>query len=153
MRTKFWITAEADLGLLQYQRALHLRYYKSSRHRSFLSCSIKVSFFLYFCRWCENCLIYFSNQLIVMKCIWPLMTHERFNISEGVAPNKLYRFMFVWCDSLFFLSGFSSQTVTIHRTAGEERGPSFIPLYLFHPLTNILTFICNFQCERATTYY
>ena len=32
----------------------------------------------------------------------------------------------------FFLSGFSSQTLTIHRTVREGRGPSFIPLYHFH---------------------
>ena len=44
----------------------------------------------------------------------------------------------------FFLPGFSSQTLTIHRTAGEGRGPSFIPLYHFHPLTNIATFIFQF---------
>ena len=37
----------------------------------------------------------------------------------------------------FFLLGFSSQTLTIHRTAGEGRGPSFIPLYHFDLLTNI----------------
>ena len=37
----------------------------------------------------------------------------------------------------FFLLGFSSQTLTIYRTAGEGRAPSFIPLYYFHPLTNI----------------
>ena len=36
---------------------------------------------------------------------------------------------------LFFLSGFSSQTLTIHRTAGEGRGPSFISFYYFQPLT------------------
>ena len=50
----------------------------------------------------------------------------------------------------FFLSGFSSQTLTIHRTEGEGRAPSFIPLYHFHPLTNIETFICNFACEMTT---
>ena len=34
-----------------------------------------------------------------------------------------------------------------HRTAGEGRGPSFIPLYHFHLwLTNIQTFICNSAC-------
>ena len=38
---------------------------------------------------------------------------------------------------LFFQSEFFSQTLMIHRTAGEGRGPSFIPLYQFHPLTNI----------------
>ena len=52
-----------------------------------------------------------------------------------------------------FLSGFSSQTLAIHRTAGEGRVPSFIPLYHFHPFTNIQTFICNFACEMTITYF
>ena len=47
---------------------------------------------------------------------------------------------------IFFLSGFSSQTLTIYRTVGKTRGLSFIPLYHFHLLTNIETFICNFAC-------
>ena len=29
----------------------------------------------------------------------------------------------------------------------------FIPLYHFHPLTNIQTFICNFACEMTITYF
>ena len=41
----------------------------------------------------------------------------------------------------FFYQGFLSETLTIHRTAREGRGPSFIPLYHFHPLTNLQTFI------------
>ena len=44
----------------------------------------------------------------------------------------------------FFYQGFLTQTLMIHRTAGEGRGPFFIPLYHFHPLTNIQTFVCNF---------
>ena len=32
----------------------------------------------------------------------------------------------------FFYQGFLSRTLTTHRTAGEGRGPSFIPLYHFH---------------------
>ena len=55
--------------------------------------------------------------------------------------------------SFFFLSGFSLQTLTIHRTAGGGRGPSFIPLYHFHPLTIIETFICNFACEMTIIFY
>ena len=51
---------------------------------------------------------------------------------------------------IFFLSGFSSQTLTIYRTTGEGRKPSFIPFHHFHPLTNIETFICNFACDMAT---
>ena len=50
---------------------------------------------------------------------------------------------------LFYLSGFSSQKLTIHRTAGERRGPSFITLYYFHPLTKI----CMFACEMTITYF
>ena len=50
----------------------------------------------------------------------------------------------------FFYQGFLSRTLTTHRTAGEGRGPFFISLYHFHPLTNIQTFICNFACEMTT---
>ena len=53
----------------------------------------------------------------------------------------------------FFYQGFLSRTLTTCRTAGEGRGPSFIPLYLFHLLTNIQTFICNFVCEMTVTYF
>ena len=41
----------------------------------------------------------------------------------------------------FFYQSFLSKTLSIHRTAGEGRGPSFIPLSHFHPLMNIQTFI------------
>ena len=44
----------------------------------------------------------------------------------------------------FFYRGFLSQTLMIHMTAGEGRGPSFISLYYVYLLTNIETFICNF---------
>ena len=53
----------------------------------------------------------------------------------------------------FFYRGFFSRTLTAHRTAAEKRGPSFIPLYYFHPLTNIQTFICNFAREMTMTYF
>ena len=53
----------------------------------------------------------------------------------------------------FFYQGFLSRTLTTHRTAGEGRGPSFIPLYHSHPLTNIQTYICNFACEMTITYF
>ena len=53
----------------------------------------------------------------------------------------------------FFLPWFSSQILTTHRTAGVGSTPPFIPLYHFHPLTNIETFICNFACEMTITYF
>ena len=42
----------------------------------------------------------------------------------------LHDFMYIH----LFYQGFLSQTLTIHRTAGEGRRSSFIPLYHFHPL-------------------
>ena len=53
----------------------------------------------------------------------------------------------------FFYQGFLSPTLTTHGTAKERRGPSFIPLYHFHPLTNIQTFICNFAREITIAYF
>ena len=58
-----------------------------------------------------------------------------------------------YLSSFFFLSGFSLQTLATDRTAGEGRGPSFIPLYHFHPLAIIETFICNFACEMTITSF
>ena len=53
---------------------------------------------------------------------------------------------------LFFLSGFSF-TDTDDSQDSRGRGPSFIPLYQFHPLTNIQIFICSFACEMTITYF
>ena len=58
-----------------------------------------------------------------------------------------------WSPYCFFYQGFLSQTLTIHRTAGEGRGPFSIPLHHFYPPTNIQTFICNFACEMTITYF
>ena len=62
--------------------------------------------------------------------------------------NSAFVFVFVF---VFFYQDFLSQTLTTHRTAGKGRGPSFIQLYHFHPLTNIQIFICNFACEMTIT--
>ena len=63
------------------------------------------------------------------------------------------KFSFILIDIFFFYHGFLSQTLTIHRTVEEGRGPSLIPLYLFYPHTNIQIFICNFACEMTITYF
>ena len=67
--------------------------------------------------------------------------------NEEILNGKLHIFDY------FFYQGFLSRTLTTHRTAWEGRGPSFIPLYHFHPLTNIQTIICNFAREMAITYF
>ena len=51
----------------------------------------------------------------------------------------------------FFDQGFFAWTLTIHRAAGEGRAN--IPLYHFHSLKNIPTFICNFAWEMTITYF
>ena len=66
------------------------------------------------------------------------------NISKFIASLDYFDF--------FFLSGFSSQTLTIHRTAREGRGPSPIPLYHFHPLTDIETLIRNLVGEMTIAH-
>ena len=54
--------------------------------------------------------------------------------------------------NFFFYQDFLSGTLTTHRTPGKERRPSFIPLYHFHSLTNIQTFICNFACVMTIIF-
>ena len=53
----------------------------------------------------------------------------------------------------FFYQGFLSQTMATQRKAGEVRRPFFIPVYHFHPLTNIQTFIYNFACEMTISNF
>ena len=49
--------------------------------------------------------------------------------------------------AMFFLSGFSSTDTDDSQDSRGREGTTFystLPLYQFHPLTNIETFICNF---------
>ena len=59
-----------------------------------------------------------------------------FEMLDIVASYRRIQFQ----ETFFFLSGFSSKALSIHRTAGERGGLSFIPLHHFHPFTNIETF-------------
>ena len=54
--------------------------------------------------------------------------------------------------NFFFCQGLLSRTLATDRTAGDRKRLCFIPLYHFHPLTNIKTFIYNFACEMTITY-
>ena len=64
----------------------------------------------------------------------------------------------IWCFTIFifdfliflFYQGFLSRTLTTHRTTGQRRGPYFIPLYHFHPLTNIQKRIWNLSASICT---
>ena len=52
-------------------------------------------------------------------------------------------FFFVFC-CFFFLSGVSFTDTDNSQDSRGREGTFFIPLYHFHPLTNIQTFMCNF---------
>ena len=79
----------------------------------------------------------------------------KFIVSRSVLLQIKFVFQFFiisfWI--FFFYQGFLSQTLTSQRTAGEGRGSFFIPLYHFHPLTNIQIFMCNFAREMTITYF
>ena len=90
--------------------------------------------------------------------LWAKGSHENnnfdtFKCSDENFPNSSCHFPNHKSVFFFFYQGFLSRTLTTHRTAGEGRGSSFIPLYHSHPLTNIQTFICNFACEITITYF
>ena len=54
----------------------------------------------------------------------------------------------------FSIRVFFTDTDDSQESRGMEgKGPSFIPLYHFLPLTNIETFISNFACEMTITYF
>ena len=72
----------------------------------------------------------------VIVCFWQIYIYELCTNAYSKMPPHTNTFQF-----FFFCQGFFSRTMTTDKTAGEGRGTSFIPLYHFHPLTNIHTFI------------
>ena len=55
--------------------------------------------------------------------------------------------------AIFFLLRFSVTDIDNSQDSRGWEGNHFILLYLFHPLTNIQTFICNFAYEMTTRLY
>ena len=55
--------------------------------------------------------------------------------------------------SFFFLSRFFFTDTDNSQDSRGKEGTFFIPLYHFHPLTNIQTFMCNFAREMTITYF
>ena len=86
---------------------------------------------------------------------------DDFHRSLPILSKHITNPLSLWCfqggiegyHHFFFYQGFLSRTLKTHRTAEKGRGPSFIPLSYFHPLTNIHTFICNFAREMTITYF
>ena len=95
----------------------------------------------------KNLLKMVAQNVLLVDCIYNLHLWNFTKVSDG--KNFLTPNFFV----LFFYQGFLSWTLATHKTAGKVRGPSFIPLYHFHQLTDIQTFICNFASEMTITYF
>ena len=55
--------------------------------------------------------------------------------------------------SFHILSGFSFTDTGDSRDRMGSKGTLFVPLYHFHPLTDIQTFICKFAYEMTITYF
>ena len=112
----------------------------------------------------ENCILLnsFSRRFIDIEA-WPLLTfflclyNQLISIHSILLHITEYRCLKNEIHQIdrnsFFYQGSLLQTLTIHRTAGEGRVLSFFPLYHFHPLTNIHTFICNFAFKMSITYF
>ena len=56
-----------------------------------------------------------------------------------------------YCKFTFFLSGFFSLPMTIHKAVREGKEP--IPFYHVHSLINNKTFTCNFTYKMNTAYF
>ena len=69
------------------------------------------------------------------------------------SPAKLAEDEMIGCTFFFFLSGFSFTGTGNSQDSRGRRGPFFIPLYHFHPFTNIQTFMGNFAHEMTITYF
>ena len=108
-----------------------------------------------------------QGMIFFAQAHYMLFVHRRDNLLNSlsdVSPHWYSKDQLLWdlagkrlsgvlIKDFFFCQGFLLRTLTSHRRAGEGRGPFFIPLYHFHPLTNIQTFICNFACEITMTYF
>ena len=97
-----------------------------------------------------NAVVLLQNVTVITKCdvYYKIATviHWLWLILHWLLIHLYIHYIYI--DYLFFFffflyQGFLSQTLTTHRTAGEGRGLFFLPLYHFHPLTNIQTFMCN----------
>ena len=105
------------------------------------------------------------------NCFWLLLHRastlkgiDKFRLKHYRIPSAIYMFKVskkqtrAMCQIyskffFFYYQSFLSQTLTIHRTAGQWRGSLFVSIYHFHLLTNIQTFICNFGCEVTSRIF
>ena len=90
----------------------------------------------------------------LVTCLLPV-TENTFYIFACQRPENSFVTLIVSYRNFFSLSWLSFiDTDDSQDSKGREGwGPFFIPLYHFHPLSNIETFVCNFSCKMTITYF
>ena len=90
--------------------------------------------------------ILFVKNLSKGESLWEMYLEKRFScLKEAVFRNCGLKYEYIYIYIYIFYQGFLSRTLTTHRTAQEGKGPSFIPCYHFHPLTNIYLQLCKWH--------
>ena len=122
---------------IQYKDKIKIKQYKKV---TYLGCILLEAF-------CGECMarsifLYGQNKFLGI----PL---RRLLCNTIIQPFFDYACKAWYLNCFFFYRGFLSQT----DDSQNSRGPPFVPLYHFHLLTNIETFICNFACELIITYF
>ena len=69
---------------------------------------------------------------------------QKYRVSSSQTRNKFKKLVSFFSIRVFFHE---------HLQLTGQQEPSVIPLYHFHSLTNIHTFICNFAYEMTITYF
>ena len=90
--------------------------------------------------------ITYLNQYVTADCSVPFLAITILHAFSKTATS-LFSFHY------FFISRFSFKDTDSSQDCRGRKETIFIPLYPFHPLTNIQKFICNFACEMTTTYF
>ena len=113
--------------------------------------------FLILCTF-RRCIRFYPFDIIYTTCVpnglvcnYSDISHWTRNLKQSSVRHL--RGVFGIFNFFFFLSGFSfTDTDDSQGNRGRE-GTIFIPLYHFHPLTNIQTFIFNFAREMNIIYF
>ena len=114
---------------------------------------------LHGCHFCHFCsfqypFLFITTHIYISKLV-------RFSISYIIC--KLWRYCYCWktrfvmYNYCFFCFFFSIRVLFYGhwQLTGQQGkgGCHLLPLYHFHPLTNIQTFICSFAREMTITYF
>ena len=128
----------------------------SKRHTNYFYCFFAVFNFLFFGNvgWFHSTRAFHRSTIFIecsLKSLWACNVTNKLFLNYDKDLWVYICFVYIYIYYIYFL--FYQDVLHRHWTVGEGRGPSFIPLYHFHPLTNTETFIRNFASEMTITYF